>query len=112
MADALMHFQFLAASQRSETFSIVVFFTEKTKFREKIASGKGTIKEHFPHYRGSDCDPDGIQIFFAHEFRSVNRSLRNVHIHFVDGDSDNVLEKAGCSIRVLANQRNLINSLL
>lgn len=78
MSANLDMFDSVANYSRCIHTEIVIFFTNISLFRQKIASGNRPIKKWFPAYEGADLDADSGMDFFTDLVLRRNRVASRV----------------------------------
>lgn len=113
MHEALMLFESIANSKYFEKSALILFLNKIDLFREKIASGRSPIGEHFPDYTGIDTDVEEGQHFFARKFKNLVRDPdKDAYVHFTNATDTNLLDKTMKSVQDMIVQRNLHNLML
>lgn len=113
MHEALMLFESIANSKYFEKSALILFLNKIDLFREKIASGRSPIREHFPDYAGGDTDVEEGQHFFARKFKNLVRDPdKDAYVHFTNATDTNLLDKTMKSVQDMIVQRNLHNLML
>jgi guanine nucleotide-binding protein subunit alpha len=102
MREALMLFESIANCRDFENSILVLFLNKIDLFREKVASGRSPISQHFPDYEGGEKDIEAGQSFFAHKFTSlVHNPGRKTEVHFTNATDGSELDKTIKSVQAM-----------
>jgi hypothetical protein len=106
MAANLDLFDGVANSRHYIHTEIVIFFTNISLFRKKIASGDRPIKRWFPAYEGSDLDADSGMDFFTDLILRRNRVASRVcTVEYIHEHDSKILLKLHRCMDIAFKQR-------
>jgi guanine nucleotide-binding protein subunit alpha, other len=91
--------------------SIIIFFTKKDLFREKISSGMSPVHKYFPDYQGTPTDVSAAQEFFSTKFKNVVRQQhKEIYVYFVNSTDSDIFKKLEDSVKDMSVGRKSVSS--